>query len=368
MHFVCTQENLLRGLAQVTPLAGRNAQLPVLQNILLGVREGMLHLTCTDLEVGAHTLVGGKVEREGSCAVAARRFWDYVQQLPSTHPITLNQEKEQLVVSTHSITARFGVVPSDEFPLLPTSSHNAQVTINGQQLCQALARVLFAAARDEGRPEIHTVFLSSDGNEISIAATDSFRLAEEILPLDTSSEFSILLPVATTQEVVRLFSSATVLKFLYEENYVNLYGEGSDLSSRLVDGKYPDYKQLIPRSFKTKVVVSRDEFIRALKLLSVFLPRISRRVHLHVQPTHSVIVARVESEEAGQGRVELPLEGEGEDVEILFNIQYLLEGAQHISSDYIELRFSGSGDPLLLCPHGEGAARYLYMVMPVMST
>jgi DNA polymerase-3 subunit beta len=367
MHFICTQENLLKGLTTVAPLAGRNTQLPVLQNVLLEIREGTLHLTCTDLEVGAHTVIGGKAEKEGNCVVAARRLLEYVQQLPSVNPLTLTKKKELLRVVTEGITAQFTVMTADEFPLLPTSSQQAQLTIDGKKFCEALARTLFSAARDDSRPEIHSVFISSDGTNISIAATDSFRLAEEMFALDTPGEFSILLPVAAAQEVVRLFAAAPTLEILHEENYVNFHGEGTDLSSRLVDGKYPDYKKLLPHSYKTKIVVSRSEFIRALKILSVFLPRTSRRVHIHAQPTQHLLVMYVEGGEAGQGRVELPIEGEGEDIDILFNIHYLLEGAQHVPSENLELHFNGTGDPLIFYPAGEASSRYLYMVMPVMS-
>lgn len=364
MRFICTQENLFKGLMSVSPLAGRNAQLPILQYVLIKASDGVLHLTCTDLEVGAHVTVGGRVERDGSCAVMARQLLEYVQQLPAAEPLVLEGKKKKLFITTKGFSSTFPISESEDFPLLPTSPTERAVTLDGRLFCQALNNTVFAAARDEARPEIYSVYIQGGKKEIRLAATDSFRLAERVISVEGERNFSFLLPVSAAQEASRLFNTNEQLKLLTQKNYVAFRGEGVYLSSRLIDGVYPDYQQIIPTSFSTKGVVKREEMARALKVLSVFLARDSRRVSLLVQPNKERLEVRVEGGEAGGGTVSLTFEGQGEEVETLFNIQYLLDGIQHIGSGACELGFNKESDPVVMRPH-ESSARQVYLVMPI---
>ena len=155
MKFICTKENLINGLSKVVPIAGRNVQLPILQNTLLKLQDGVLHLTCTDLELGIHTTVPGKVDSDGSCTVIARRFMDYTQQLPSDNPITIELKNNNLKIKTSGFQAQFPTTPDDEFPLLPPPPKKNIITVNGIDFCQALNRTIFSAAKDNTRPEIN---------------------------------------------------------------------------------------------------------------------------------------------------------------------------------------------------------------------
>lgn len=364
MEFICTQENLDQGLSQVVPVTGRNTQLPILQNILLEVREGVLHLTGTDLEVGVHAIVGGKAADVGSCVVPARQLFEYVQQLPSENPVELVQKGKSLVVSTPGFKASLRVAETEDFPLLPSVQGEGGVSLSAQALCQGVGDVLFAAARDESRPEIHSVFVAIENSELRLAATDSFRLAERILPLEgTRDKFAFLLPFPTAQEVVRLFATQSMVQLLPQQALIQLRAEGVELSSRLIDATYPDYRQIIPQDSNTKITMEREELTRALKTLTVFLPRDSRRVKLAVSPKARKLELQVVGGEAGEGEVVLPIEGSGQAQELLLNIQYLLDGAQHIGGRECELSFQGPESPVVLRP--TKGAGYIYVVMPI---
>ena len=179
MKFVCTQGNLLTGLSKVTPVAGRNTQLPVLNNVLLQLKGGLLHATCTDLEIGVHVSIPGKVDKEGSCTVAARKLTDYVQQVPTNNTVTMELKKSGLVVSTKGFTASFVTTTDDEFPLLPKAPEQQKIILAGSQFCHALTQTLFAAARDTTRPEIHSVFVCGEEGTVTTAPTDGVRVAED---------------------------------------------------------------------------------------------------------------------------------------------------------------------------------------------
>ena len=365
MYFICTQENLLKGVSTVSSLAGRNVQLPVLQNVLLEVKEGVLHLTCTDLEVGAHAVVAGKMEEAGGCTVMARQLLEFIQQLPVSNPIKIKKEKNSLIITTKGFQATFPTSKADDFPLLPKSIGDSKVLLDGRLFCQALTQTIFAAARDDSRPEIHSVYVKGEKGELRVAATDSFRLAERVIKLDDIKvNFHILLPVSAAQEIIRLFGSCEQLELTIQENYIVFNGEGVYLSSRLIDSKYPDYNQIIPRSFITQGVVKRDDFLRALKVLNVFLLKESRRVSLFVQPTKEILELKIEGGESGRGEVVVPFKGKGEDVKVLFNINYLIDGVQRGSGERCELGFSGENDPIMFSPH-DSTVHHKYLIMPI---
>lgn len=365
MKFICTQENLLRALTYVAPIAGRNSQLPILQYVLLQARDNTLYLTTTDLEVGIHTIIGGKMEKEGSCAVPARRVLEYIQQLPRTNPLTLEIKPQGLIITTKSFRAQFPVLDAEDFPLLPEPGKERKIDLDPKLFTEGLSRVVFSAAREETRPEIRSVYIKVEGEQLWLAATDSFRLAEEVITLSRAQEegFSLLLPLLPAQEVVRLFSNQENLLLLPQSNYVTFMNENVELSSRLVDGAYPDYRQIIPQSWQTRILVDRSEYIRALKTLLVFLPKDSRRVRLAVTPKSGEMILKVEGSEAGSGEVMVVIEGEGEELDILLNIQYVLEGVQKISREELYIEFNGQHNPVVFKPHGSQG--YTYIVMPI---
>lgn len=365
MRFVCRQQNLLQGLSQVASLAGKNKQLPILNYVLCQAKEGVLTLTCTDLEVGAQVIVAGKVEGEGVCVVNARKVLEYVQQLPGTHPLELHlHEDRRLSITTQGFEASFPLADTEEFPLLPAAPHDTPITIPMDIFCTALTDTVFAAAREETRPELRSIFVRGADSEIRLAATDSFRLAEEVITLETPvEEFSFLLPLSAAQEVIRLFSDQEAATLHLHSTYVVFRAEGRELSSRLVEGTYPNYQQIIPTHHRVQGMLEKAALGRALKTLAVFLPRDSRRIQLLIRPDEKTMYLQVGGE-VGQGKVQLPWTSGGEPIDVLFNVQYLLEGVLHLPGNECELSFGSATEPMVMRP-GDKARTYVYVVMPI---
>lgn len=371
MRFICTQDNLSQGLTQVAPLAGRNTQLPVLQNVLCQLKEGMLHLTGTDLEIGVRTSVPGKIEEEGSWAVSARKLFEFVQQLPGDNPITLTKEGQRLVVETERFKAAFPTVEADDFPLLPSGSATNTFSLPAVLFCDGLNNTLFPAAKENTRPEIHSVYVRGGDGVIHLAATDSFRLSEQVITLPNGvGDFSFLLPLNTAHELIRLFRQEEVLTLRPQENYIIFQAGGVEVSSRLIEGSYPDYQYIIPSTYRLEGVVERELLSRALKTVAVFLPRDSRRVLLEANPQEERLIVRVASG-GGEGEAAVPFQAEGERLSALFNGQYLLEGLQHLSGERCRLQFSGATEPVVFRPAYPAGRpektneRHLYVVMPI---
>lgn len=362
----CTKENLLKGLVCVSGVAGKNTQLPILQHILLQSKGGVLHITATDLEVGIHTVVGGKTSGEGSTTIPAKSFLAYIQQLPSNNPLTLRITEKALHVQSVGFTAQFPVANPEDFPLLPKGKKESSIALPGGLFCRSLQQVLFAAARDETRPEIRGVYVQIEDSVIRLAATDSFRLAEEVIPYTGGGEGSFILPFSTAQEVAKLFSHEKTISIAPQDNHILIFSDEIDMSSRLIDGAYPDYQQIIPKSSKTTFSVSPDEFLRALKTVAVFLPRESRRVELVVKVEEGVMTTRVSGDGAGEGVVEIPITGEGEDAAVVVNVQYLLDGLTHVSGDSCAIGMGGDLSPITIKPSAKNS-KYVYVVMPIRS-
>lgn len=360
----CTKDNLVTGLLRVASVAGRNSQLPILHHILLQNKKGVLHLTSTDLEVGVHTVVGGKTKGDGAVTIPARSFLAYIQQLPSDQPITVQAKGQSIHVSTIGFSAQFPTANPDDFPLLPQGKKDTVISLAGDVFTSALQQVIFAAARDETRPEIRGVYISVGNGVVRLAATDSFRLAEEVIPYSGESSGSFILPLSSAQEIVRLFSDSSEIMVAPQDSHVLLFSDETDLSSRLIDGSYPDYQQIIPTTSKTTITVSREDFLRALKTLTVFLPRDSRRVELEVQPNKKKLIARVVGGGVGEGVVDIPITGKGDQLKVLVNIQYFLEGLQHITTKDCLVGFNTEASPIVIQPSAtEGD--YVYVVMPI---
>ncbi len=364
MKFTCTQENLLRGISQTAPIAGRNSQLPILSNVLLHTQQNTLVLTSTDLEMGVRTVVGGKMGEEGSCAISAKKLFEYVQQLPKTHPITIEKKERVVTVSTRGFTAQFSSADPEEYPLLPEKSAADGIIISSAVLCEAIASTLFAATREETRPEIRSVILSWRDGGLHVAATDSFRLAEYTALTPSARDTSVLLPLSSAQEVARLFAQSGDVTVTSHDNYVSFESSHIEVTSRLVDGVYPKYEDIIPTTHTTQVHINRDEFSRALKTISVFLPRDSKRVSLSIHPSGGELIARVGAGEAGEGEVRCEIEGTGDDVDVLMNVQYLLDGIAHIAGDVCDVYFSGKHEPVVFRRQGKEDS-YVYVVMPI---
>lgn len=354
----------MRGVAHAAPIAGRNSQLPILQNILLRAENNILSLITTDLEIGITSIVGGKMEQEGNCVIPAKRFMEYVQQLPKTSPVTLEKREGRVFVSTKGFKAQFLSVDPDEYPLLPEGSDEGGMAISGALFCSALSQTVFSAAKEETRPEIRSVYVVWKDGGIHVAATDSFRLAEYTAVLPSKTDFSLLLPLASAHEVIRLFHDKSELVITLHDNYVSFGSGDIQLTSRLVDGEYPKYEDIIPVGHTTHIQMEKDEFLRALKTLSVFLPKESRRVSLSIRPHDGEVIASVVGGEMGQGEVVINIEGDGEDVDVLMNIQYLMDGIVHFSGNVCEGYFLGSFDPVVFRRQGKEDA-YVYVVMPI---
>ena len=252
MKIIINRDKLQTAVRSVERVVSKNISLPVLNTILLKTHGGRVRLTATNLEMGIHFDIGAKVEEEGMIAVPARVFSEFIGNVQD-EKITLSTEKNVLMVNSEHYQTKILGMGGEEFPLIPNLQHAIEFTLSANSIRQALGSVLDSTSLLETRPELTGVFVSVNHASVVFAATDSFRLSEYVVSLETSVEKSFILPRATALEIMRLAGEyASEMCIAVSENQVMLRGEDFELVSRLIDGRYPDYKKIIPEKYIAK--------------------------------------------------------------------------------------------------------------------
>jgi DNA polymerase-3 subunit beta len=363
MKLACTQENLQRGLNIVGRLVSKNATLPVLGNVLLKTDTGGLRLTATDLELGISCLVGGKIEEKGEITIPARLLADYVNQLPSDR-VSLTLEGKELHVSCEESKAQIKGISADEFPLLPKIESIFEARLPALELQRAIQKVVFAAAHDESRPELNGVFMQFSKNSCTIAATDSFRLAEYTFSYEGAGhEAPIILPSKALQELARIIDQDDQVILKLAENQVLLTYRNVELISRLVEGQYPNYQDIIPKDLPTRSELNRNELIAAVKAAGLFSRTGAQDVKLTVDPSAKQVRVAAQASQVGGHSQALDAKISGPNDDVVFNYRYLVEGLLALDGEGITLETGGSSSPgKILSTKNPG---YVYIVMPI---
>lgn len=368
MKFSCTQENFQQGLSIVSHLAGRNTNLAILSNILICVQDKLVTLSATNLEIGVSTQVRASVETEGSLAVDAHLLAEYVNLLPRER-IELEVIDGELFISCGSHHTKIKGVDATDFPLLPTISREQPFIVSPLELRDGIQKVAFAAAHLETRPQISGVCLNFSKNKLITAATDGYRLAEyQITRADeVVADQKVIVPAKTLQEISRIIGvfkdidATHQLELYVTDNQLLASYNGTELISRLIEGNYPEYEASFPERIETNVIVPTDAFIKAVKTVGLFTQSGVQDIRLELQAPDSVMVS-ASSVTSGESQVQLSAQTNNNLIVIL-NYRFLLDGLQNCSSDEISLEFTTPNDPCLLKPQGSDV--YRYIIMPI---
>src|SRR3989338_3516902 len=366
MKFTCTQENLNRGLLVVSHIAGRSATLPILNNVLIKVDSGFIKLSTTNLEKGVSATVRGRAEKGGEFTVQAKLLADYINLLPKEN-IELELEDQTLYIRSDNYKTYIKGVDSTDFPLIPDMAREESVTLKAKDFRKALAGVVFAAAMDESRPEISGIFFSFSGKTLTLVGTDSYRLAEAKISLAQEvSEKKLIVPLRTLQEVYRILtesSESEITLFVNENQILFKLNDEVELISRLVEGQYPDYQQIIPGESKTQAKVKVNEFLKVIKSASLFCkPGINDVKISFLKDKNEIVVTAVNSA-VGENLVNLEAECSGQDNEVVFNYRYLLDGLNNLDKDEVQVEIISNSAPGVIRPVGD--KNYLYIIMPI---
>lgn len=365
MKFSCTQENLVKGVNAVGHLAGKNLSLPILSNILVRAEKGSLTLASTNLEVGIKKHIRAKIEQEGAYTVQGRVFLEFVNLLPKEQ-VDVHFTDVGLHITAGKHESVIKGVSADEFPVIPAISEEKSVRVSTADLREAIQQTVFAAANDESRPEISGVLVIFENGVCTFAATDSYRLAERKIPYTANGDIvhRSILPVRTLTEILRVLGDGEDTTELFlEENQFGLRAGDLELVSRVIEGQYPDYEQIIPTASTTTARFDRQEFMNNVKAASLFVKPGINDITITLNPSGGKIGFRAANTQVGEQSGELTGTVDGSEVVLVFNYRYLLEGLSGFSTSEVLLHANDQKNPGLFTEIGNG--RYRYLVMPI---
>lgn len=383
MKITILKDKLKEGLSMVEKTSIKSTTLPILNNILFSVEKSFLNLTSTNLEIGINWWSLVKTEKEGKIAVPSKILTNFINFLPNK-PILLESKNFDLKIECGNYQTLIKGVNPEEFPIIPKVQSEEKIEIQIKPFCQGLSSVVDVVSPSSTvtRPELSGVYLFFQKNLITMAATDSFRLSEkkvysEYFSTNISKEYSFIIPYKTVREIINIFSekegSLTVYfspnQILFETALSEASHPQIQLTSKLIDGDYPNYQEIIPKKHETNFIFSLDEFINQIKLASLFSGKINE-IKLKIIPSKNQINFSSENPEVGEYQSFLNGKVEGKACEVSFNYKFLLDGLISLSAlrqkkSEAVLELTGSEKPGILRPkNGED---YLYLVMPIKS-
>ncbi len=373
MKLTCLQENMNRGLNIVGRAVATRTTLPITNNVLLAADEGRLKLVATNLEMAISCWIGAKVEEEGSITVPARLLTEFVSSLPNdTIEMNLSAQTKTLGLKCARFEARISGVDAKDFPPIPAVDEGIQTKVDVETLRQGINQVVFAAATEESRPVLTGVCSRFEGDQLTLAAADGFRLAVYTLPLGgkVAEKTEAIIPARTLAELNRLMAEQEEpvdITLNPKKSQALFRLKSAELVSQLVQGTFPNYDQLVPQSYNTRVIVGVADFLRATRTASIFARDGSGIVRLVITPgsesNPGKISVSARSEEIGDDIGEIDATVEGDDAKIAFNGKYLTDVLSVLHETQVALEVTNPSSPGLIRP--VGTENYTHVVMPM---
>ncbi|MEK7648764.1 MAG: DNA polymerase III subunit beta [Patescibacteria group bacterium] len=372
MNFSCLQENLQKGLQFVSHITGREQSLPILSSILFKTQDGLLTLYATNLEIGASCSIRGKIEKEGSIALPSKIFTEYISLLPKEKIDIELHDNNILHVKCQNYSTKIKGLDPNEFPLIPQLESPQQFEFQTEELKKAFQCTLFTVSPQETKQELSGLLclFNHEQNTVVCVGTDAYRLAE--YTLSPSQEIplteSVIIPLRTAQEVLRMMQQDTSGKIRMEwnEHQIAFYCDSYQLISKRIQGTYPDYTQIIPQSFATKIVLDVDECSKAVKTTSLFSKSSLSDIHIQCLSTNrdqGRLLFSSSNAATGESVVQLEVEMQGSENAITLNYKYFLDGLQTLESTKGLLSIIDNTNPCILKPIEKPG--YQYLIMPI---
>ena len=371
MKLSVMQENLARGLGVVSRAVSNRSTLPVLANVLLKTEDGGLRLTTTNLEIGLIYWVAGKVETDGSTTVPARLLTDLVSSLPGGQRIDLETGAgETLHVTSGPFQSHVKGIDADEFPSIQPTGERPTTRIAQNVLKRALEETAFAAATDEARPILTGVLCRFEGDTVTLAAADNYRIAVKTIPvLDPVAETSVVVPARALTELMRILGDSddpVELVLAQGRNQILFHLEGVDLVSRLIDGQFPNYQSVLPKAHTTRAVLDREELLRAVRPAALIAHESANIVKLQISSNGESGITVSANAEIGDHVGQVGADVEGDGTSIAFNAKYLADVLEKVDAEQFALELQGPLAPGVFKPVGD--EQYVHVVMPVRTT
>lgn len=364
MKIECIKTKLEQALIKTERVVAKHATLPVLECVYLEAKGAMLTLRATNLDIGVEVTLPVKVITEGVVAVPGNIFLRAIAGGTEDDVVTLDVASGNLAVASGKSSTVIKSLPHDDFPTIPHIAGESVFKLSNDVLIKGLKNTWYSASVSAVKPELGSVYMYSKGSDMVFVATDSFRLAEKTLPVKIGSDVEgVLIPSKNIPDIIKgveegegeveVDISQNQIAFTYEDTYI---------TSRLIDGSFPDYKQIIPKKYGTTIVVLKQDLITTLKKATIFSGKF-HQVTFSINPNEKTIIVKSQNPDVGENTDEIQGTIEGDGIDINFNHKYIMDCLQSIESDSVSLELSGPGKPMVI--KGVGNSSFFYLVMPM---
>jgi DNA polymerase-3 subunit beta len=367
-----SQQQLAHGLSLVSRAVSLRSTLPVLANILVASDESRLRLSATNLELGISCWIGAQIAEEGAITVPARTFSDLINTLPNdTVHLSLNTRTQTLNVRCGSSVTEIKGIDAQEYPPIPAPDLSEGIQLKASDLKEMIQQVVFAASTDEARPVLQGVLVTVDGREITLAATDGFRISvrKTALAEPFPTPVKAIIPARALTELARITSDGEQIVTMVVppgRGQALFHLKDAELVSQLIEGNFPDYRAILPRSFKTTTIVSTPAFLKACKQAEIIAREGNYVIRLEITPGDNKpgqIEISAQSEETGSSEISVDATVEGSSLVIAFNVKFLREVLEVVKSPSVAMETNANNTPGMVRPVGDQDFRHVIMPM-----
>ena len=363
MKLECQIEEIRNRISQAERITGKNLTLPILSSILLIASNKSLKIRSTNLSLGIEIEIPAKIEKEGLVAVSGSVLSGIFSNVFQNENIHLEGIEGNLLIQTKKSKIKLKGQPAEDFPTIPRVA-GTSFEIESKKLIDGIKSVYYSSSVSDIKPEISSVFMYTNEDNLVFVSTDSFRLAEKKIKTKGLEEIpGILIPFKNVSEILRVFGEfAGVIKVFFNKNQISFSSDNVYLTSRIIDGVFPDYRQIVPKKSETEAVVLRQDLLNALKLSNIFSDKFNQ-VNLKIAPPEKVFELSSANNDVGENKTFLDAALTGENIELGFNYKYFLDCFQSIATDSVSIKLSGSGSPILISPVSDPS--FIYLIMPM---
>ena len=373
MEFSCLQDNLSRGLANVSRAVAQRAPLPVTQNVLIETEDSKVKITATNLEIAISTWISAEIKEAGSLTIPARMLTDFINSLPSGEQVEVKliKDKAGIEIKCKTYNGRISGTDAGEFPPIPESSDSPTISVPSAALKRSLGRVAIVSANDDSRPVLMGVKVEIDKSGITLAAADGFRLAVDRVEISSTEDLdsSAIVPGKTMLELERLIddSNQSTIQISISEasNQILFNLENIQVVSQLIQGQFPDYEKLIPNSSSTQSLVDRKAFMESIKAASIFARDGSGIIKLIMDKSSKKISILSNAEEIGDLENDIDADINGDESKVAFNSRFLQDVVGVLGSDVIKIDSSSPSSPGVFTEKSDGNSNYRHVIMPM---
>jgi len=363
MKLECRIEEIKNKIYQVERITNKNLTLPILSSVLLTASGKFLKLRSTNLSLGIEVEIPAKIEKEGVVAVSGSVLSGIFSNVFSNESVSLEDINGNLVIQTKKSKIKLKGQPHDDFPTIPKVD-GVNFEIESKKLIDGIRSVYYSSSVSDIKPEISSVYMYTNEDSLVFVSTDSFRLAEKKIKIKKMPEIQgILIPFKNISEIIRVFGeSPSTIKVCFNKNQISFSSDDVYLTSRVIDGVFPDYRQIVPKTSATNAIVLKQDLLNALKLSNVFSDKFNQ-VNVKISQKEKVFELSAVNNDVGENKTYVDAAITGESIELGFNYKYFLDCFQSIATDSVSVKFSGPASPITISPVGDTS--FLYLIMPM---